>query len=364
MEILLLEPFLAGSHATWAQEYQQFSSHRVKILGLSGRYWKWRMHGAAVTLARIFRESGYQPDLILASDMLDLSTFLALTRDLTHGIKTVLYFHENQLTYPRSARDTDIQQQRDNHYAFINYTSALAADQVCFNSAYHQTSFLKALDQLLSRFPDHAEKENVEAIRSKSQVLYQGMHLTALDAYRPVEPPSEGPPLILWNHRWEHDKHPEAFFEALFRLQAEDIPFEVAILGQAYAKQPPIFEQAQSKLGDRVVHWGYADEETYAQWLWRAEVLPVTSVHDFFGRSVVEAIYCGCAPLLPHRLAYPEHIPQDLQEAYLYADSESFYPRLKSYLLSHRPPDSQLQDHVRTYDWTKQVILYDEHFSI
>ncbi len=101
----------------------------------------------------------------------------------------------------------------------------------------------------------------------------------------------------------------------------------------------------------------------YAQWLWRADILPVTSVHDFFGRSVVEAIYCGCVPLLPHRLAYSEHIPQDLQEAYLYADSKSFYPRLKSYLLSHRLPDSKLQDHACTYDWSKQVILYDEYFS-
>jgi Domain of unknown function (DUF3524). len=101
MHIILLEPFFAGSHAAWASGYQEHSHHRIDILPLSGHHWKWRMHGGAVTLARRFLDSGAQPDLLLATDMLDVTTFLALTRHRTARVPVALYFHENQIGYPR-----------------------------------------------------------------------------------------------------------------------------------------------------------------------------------------------------------------------------------------------------------------------
>jgi hypothetical protein len=125
MKICLIEPFHTGSHAAWAEEYARHSRHRVQLLTLAGRHWKWRMHGGAVTLARQFMEGGCAPDLLLASDMLDLTTFLALTRQKTSSLPVALYFHENQLTYPWSPADADPTLQRDAHYAFINYASAL-----------------------------------------------------------------------------------------------------------------------------------------------------------------------------------------------------------------------------------------------
>ncbi|MCK4549847.1 MAG: DUF3524 domain-containing protein, partial [Candidatus Krumholzibacteria bacterium] len=67
MNILIVEPFLTGSHKSWAEEYARHSSHEVDILGLEGRHWKWRMHGGAVTLAKYFLENDLDPDLILAT---------------------------------------------------------------------------------------------------------------------------------------------------------------------------------------------------------------------------------------------------------------------------------------------------------
>ncbi len=95
VNILLVEPYYTGSHAAWVSGYAAHSRHRVTTLTLPGRFWKWRMHGGAVTLARHFMETETKPDLILANDMLDLTTFLALTRVRTHHIPTALYFHEN-----------------------------------------------------------------------------------------------------------------------------------------------------------------------------------------------------------------------------------------------------------------------------
>src|SRR5260221_7749688 len=125
--ILLVEPYDTGSHAAWMRGYQRYSQHHVDILSLPGQYWQWRMQGGAVTLARLFMESALQPDLIVASDMLDLTTFLALTRPHTAHTRTAVYFHENQLTYPPGPRI-----KHDLKLGFINYASALAADSVFF----------------------------------------------------------------------------------------------------------------------------------------------------------------------------------------------------------------------------------------
>jgi len=272
MKICLLEPFHTGSHATWGEEYARFSRHDVELLTLPGRHWKWRMHGGAVTLARQFLESGIDPDLLLASDMLDLTTFLALTRTRTAGLPTALYFHENQLSYPWSPDDSDPALQRDAHYAFINVTSALAADAVLFNSRFHCNDFLGRLPGFLKSFPDQNEAEIAARIEKKSTVLPLGLDLRLLDRYRPEMSSDEaGSPLILWNHRWEFDKNPEEFFAALFRLQEEGLNFEVAILGESYRSSPPIFGEARQRLGARIVHFGYAEDfADYARWLWRA----------------------------------------------------------------------------------------------
>ena len=102
MKILIVEPYYTGSHAAWAEGYSRHSRHDVQVLRLEGQFWKWRMHGGAVTLSRRFLDMSFQPDLILSTDMLDLTTFLALTRTKTAHVPTAVYFHENQITYPWS----------------------------------------------------------------------------------------------------------------------------------------------------------------------------------------------------------------------------------------------------------------------
>lgn len=116
MQILIIEPYFTGSHKAWAEGYQNYSAHDVKILSLGGQFWKWRMHGGAITLANQFLEQGLNPDLILATDMLDVTTFLALTRAKTSPKPVAIYFHENQLCYPWSPEDRDVIQQRDQQH--------------------------------------------------------------------------------------------------------------------------------------------------------------------------------------------------------------------------------------------------------
>ncbi len=375
LKILLLEPYFTGSHAAWAESYASFSGHDVTIFSLDGRFWKWRMHGGAVTLARRFMKEKPAIDLILASDMLDLTTFLSLTRSETAGIPAVVYFHENQLTYPWSSTDRDLRSGRDGHYGFINFVSALAADAICFNSGFHKSSFLEALKVYLGRFPDNRELRSVEKIAARSQVLPLGLDLARFDAYRPPadESPEQAPgaadlskpPLILWNHRWEYDKNPGDFFRALEILAARGLDFELAVLGENFSEKPVEFLDAKRKLGGRIIHFGYAaDFAEYAILLWRADLLPVTSNQDFFGASIVEAVYCGCCPLLPDRLSYPELLPPGRHGERLYGTFDELLEKL-AFAIEH-PGELETEDcreAAARFDWSRLAPEYDGLFS-
>lgn len=316
------------------------------------------MHGGAVTLAEQFNKMEGKPDLILATSMLDFSTFLGLTKEKSTGIQTAIYFHENQLTYPWSPQDRDVKHKRDNHYAFMNYTSALVADRVFFNSEYHRSSFLEALPKFLNQFPDRQDKYNIGEIEAKSEVLYLGMDLTRFDLYQSKKENNEL--VILWNHRWEYDKKPEDFFEALFRLKDEGLIFKVIVLGEQNQMNPPIFDEAKERLKDQTIHWGFAQTfEEYAQLLWKADILPVTSNQDFFGGSVVEAMYCGCLPILPNRLAYPEHLTKDQYDRCLYENGD-FYSKLRE-VVDQNTKES-FKSGVEKYDWGNVSSDYDEMF--
>lgn len=363
MHILLLEPFGGGSHLKWAEGYRVASRHQVTLMTLPGRHWKWRMHGAAITLARraVQIEEDLGPDLILATDMLDLATFLGITGTRFADIPVALYFHENQLAYPWSPEDADVQLQRDRHYAFLNYTSALAADRIYFNSPYNRDSFLGGLPAFLKAFPDHRNMETVAELEARQQVLPLGMNLRHLEAGKPRPTTGDGP-VLLWNHRWEYDKGPDEFFQALYQLQAEGMAFQLIVLGEAFSRSPGVFAEARERLADRILHWGYAESAAeYADWLATADVLPVTSRQDFFGGSVVEAMYAGCVPLLPHRLAYPMHIPTPYQPDLLYTGD--LLPALRK-LLTDGIPDLPTQNWVAGYDWNALATVYDEVFSL
>ena len=363
MKIALLETFYGGSHKQWADILKANSNHDIELFTLPDRHWKWRMHGGAVSLADQFNESSFIPDLILATDMLDLATFLALSRPKCDAIPTAIYFHENQLSYPWSPADPDVKLGRDNHYGFINYTSALAADKVFFNSEYHRGSFLEALTDLLKRFPDHNEVNNVELIRNKSDVLPLVLDLEALDI---DDKPSKGElPLILWNHRWEFDKGPEEFFQVLFELQDEGLEFEVAVLGENYSKYPAIFDEAKERLGDRVVAWGFQENRTYyVNWLHKADILPVTSIQDFFGISLIEAMYCGIVPLVPDRLAYPEHFDERISEDFFYQTKDELRNKLRAHIQDLNALRAAQVPSVSRYSVQEIMPKYDSAFEL
>src|SRR5688572_26580134 len=129
LRILALEPYHGLSHAAFLEGYARLSRHEVEIWSLPPRKWKWRMRGAAYHFADLARRPGAAaPDLVLASDFLNLCEWRALAPARFGGAPALLYFHENQVTYPLGELAP-----RDFHYGWINLSSALAADRVLFN---------------------------------------------------------------------------------------------------------------------------------------------------------------------------------------------------------------------------------------
>jgi len=300
MRILALEPYYGGSHEAFLSGWSTRSRHSWTLLSLPAYKWKWRMRHGAITLAEQVRariDAGDRWDLLFCSDMLNLAEFRGLVPEAVRALPCLAYFHENQLTYP-VRHETE----RDYHFVFTNLTTALAADHVWFNSVFHRDSFLSGLPGFLKRMPDHHPLEAVERIRSKSQVRTPGIEPPPMQG-----PRRPGPLRILWAARWEHDKNPETFFAALFRLQAAGVAFRVSVVGERFRESPAVFDEAKARLADRIDCWGYQPERrAYERVLQNADVVVSTALHEFFGISVVEAIAAGCHPLLPRRLAYPE----------------------------------------------------------
>lgn len=314
------------------------------------------MHIGAVNLAlRTNWKAAFQdgsPDMFLATSMLDVSTFRSLLLPEHRNIPIGLYFHENQLSYPWSPTDPDPLIGRDNHYGFMQFASALAADILWFNSAYHRNSFIGALPKFLRQFPDEQPLELIETIEAKSKILHLGLELPTFS------PAKSEHPIFLWNHRWEYDKNPELFFESLIQLADQHFQFELIVVGEQFENSPPIFEKAKSYLGSRILHWGYCQSaDDYSIQIHRATHLPVTSNQDFFGISVVEAIAAGVTPILPDDLAYPEHV----------GDVGCFYRRgqfLEALIACFATVERRktYRSDVEKYAWTNQIALYDRAF--
>ncbi len=298
MKILALEPYYGGSHKAFLDGWIKKSKHSWKVLCLEPYKWKWRMRHAAVTFAQQVKNlSADDFDVVFCSDMLNLAEFTGLLPLPWQQLPKVVYFHENQLTYP-----VRFESERDYQFVFTNLTTALAADSVWFNSAFHRDEFLYELTKFLKRMPDYQPVEVVEEIRNKSTVCWPGV-----ESEFAAKKKSDSTLKILWVGRWEHDKRPEDFFKALKRLKKKTDNFKINVIGEQFRDGPEVFGWAQKYFAEHIERWGYQQsKEQYLQTLAESDVVVSTAGHEFFGIAIVEAILAGAWPVLPERLAYPE----------------------------------------------------------
>ena len=249
MRILALEPYYGGSHKAFLDGWSAVSRHDWSVFKLAAYKWKWRMRHSAITFAdqiNLCVDKGREWDLIFCSDMLNLAEFLGLAPGAVGKLPAVVYFHENQLTYP-----VRFESERDYQFAMTNMTTALAAKSVWFNSAFHRDSFLEALATFLGKMPDCQPTDAVERIRCKTLIYPPGVNAIGRRDERKA-----GPLRILWAARWEHDKNPEDFFEALKIIKAAGTNFRVSVIGEQFRQVPDVFGWARGHFVEHIDRWG------------------------------------------------------------------------------------------------------------
>lgn len=333
--ILLLSAYRSDSHAHWVDWLtREFDEFDWQVHELPGRHFAWRIRSNP--LSWLDELPARKPDLVLATSMVDLATLKGLNPQLA-DVPSILYFHENQFAYPVSKN-----QVRTVEPAMVQIYAGLAADRLLFNSAWNRDSYLAGVPELLSRMPDRVPAGIEQRLREKSALLPVGVD--------PVAPATEKDRrLILWNHRWEYDKRPELFAEAVIDLAERGIDFRLALLGARGHQPVAALERLRARLPDRIVADGFPPRDEYKALLARAGVVVSTAAHEFQGLSMLEAVSAGAIPVVPDALCYPEQYPARFR--YVAGDSGSLARTLEG-LLSNpgiRPPqvDEWFQNRLR-----------------
>jgi glycosyltransferase involved in cell wall biosynthesis len=349
LRVLVIEPYYGGSHRSFISNLTRLP-FEFEVMSLPARKWKWRMRLSAPFFPRKLRETGKRFDRIICSTFVDVAAFRAFAPEWTRDVPHLTYFHENQFAYPVQVKD-----ERDFHFALTNMTTALSSDSLAFNSAYNLSSFLDGIKDILKFSSDMRLDNPCKKILAKSIVLPPGIDFRAIDAEETTV--SDGPPVIVWNHRWEweHDKNPEQFFKALYDLDREGIDFRLIVLGKSYERKPAVFDEARKRLSKRILHFGFARaRRDYTRWLRQGDIAVSTAGHEFFGIAVVEAVRAGARPLLPKRLSYPELFPDE----FLY-DEEDFAHRLKDEVLRGERLTPEMSERLTVpYSWDSLSAAY------
>ena len=321
MNAWLLSAYRAESHAAWADWLvSTFSELDWQRFELPGRHFAWRIRGNPLSWLDSLPDDA--PDLIVATSMVDLATLKGLHPRLG-SVPTVYYFHENQFVYPQGKA-----QLRALEPKMVQLYGGLAADRVLFNSEYNRSGFLEGVTRLLNRMPDHVPPGVIDRLTEKSSVLPVPV--------KPITPAAERDAgLIVWNHRWEHDKDPELFAEAMIALAGRGADFRLALLGWRHERTPEPLARLREVLGDRIVADACLPTNEYRALLARAGIVVSTSKHEFQGISMLEAASAGCIPLVPDGLVYPEIYPSEYR--YPAGDRDALVDRLEDWLAGHMP---------------------------
>lgn len=358
MRIVLVEPYYGGSHRAWADGWRSHSSHDIRLVTHDDRFWRWRLRGSSLTLAASIRDAiaeDGQPDGLVVSGMVDLAAMLGFLRGtLAPEVPVVLYLHESQLLHPIGPR----QRGDDDGPAYAQWLSMAVADRTVFNSSFHRDALVDALPDFLDRAPDHSHRGHVDEVFARTEVLPVGVDVRALvDGSRAGD---GGPPLIVWNQRWDHDKDPARFVGVLGKLAEHGVAFRLALAGENGRSDPQELDAAITALGDRVVHVGHLPRDEYLELLLQSDVVVSTARHEFFGIAIVEAVSAGCVPLLPDRLSYPELVPEHWHDACLYRSG--LFDRLCAVLTDidgARVTIDGIRESMMRFDWSTLAPRYD-----
>jgi len=356
---LLLSAYDAGSHRYWRKGIEaRLNEFDWTVLTLPARYFNWRIRGNPISFIEQFSsELSREYDFIIATSMVDLATLRGLIPSLANT-PSLIYFHENQFEYPQSDK-----QNKSIEPQMVNLYSALAADQLIFNSEFNRSSFFCGCDELMSKLPDYTFKNLSKRLHKKSSVIPVPI-VDALFAIPANTLEKSLPIKLIWSHRWEYDKGPDRLWLFLVELSSRDIPFEISIVGEKFRHIPDEFERIKEHFSDQLNYFGYIDKvEEYRELLSRCDVVLSTAIHEFQGIAVMEAVAAGCLPLVPNRLSYRELIGEKYRyESIVNSPEEEAVVAVDTLLkvILKDKGNDKLREQFQQYSWSSLTGRYQK----
>ncbi|KAG8432292.1 hypothetical protein GDO86_016800 [Hymenochirus boettgeri] len=319
MTILLIEAFYGGSHKQLMDLIKEEVEGCV-LHCLPAKKWHWRARTAALYFMQaIPPNENYR--VLFTSSVLNLAELAVLRPDLGK-LKKILYFHENQLIYP-----VQKSQERDFQYGYNQILSCLVADTVVFNSAFNMESFLSSIKRFLKKIPDHRPKNLEELIRPKCRVLYFPITFPDISRFLPKHklhsrevPVSK---LVEGNHLSPSNKLENNFMEYNDPDYCQGSSNAEKTAVKPF-KEPPVNPSLQGHVCEDTDHMILNPSNTLGTA--RDDKRPL---HIVWPHRWLEAVHCGCYPLCPKSLVYPEIFPAE----YLYSSPEQLSKKLQNFCL-------------------------------
>ena len=280
----------------------RFSRHRWTVLKLPPR----RMERRLVAAAHWFGEQLSlhwvgRVDLLFASDALNLADLYRFVPALS-GKPSVAYFHLNHLP-----PDGEIAQETDDlpsatAAVIANISTAAAANELWFNSAFHQKCFLERATTFLEKHSQTFARSPLSDLPRKTRVMVPptDMHLPDRS-----ETPQRDQRTLFVDTR---DADVQLLNDGLEELLRRNEEFKLYVSG------PDI------GLSKNLGHASVSDKDPGAMMeAMRSSAIAVSGrIEANWDQPMMLALAAGCWPVVPASGVYLEIIPKPLSERCLY----------------------------------------------
>lgn len=296
LDILALEPFYGGARRAMLETIVRCSRHRWTVLKLPPRRIERRLAVAANWFAeQLTRHWVGRVDLLFTSEAMNLTSLFELMPQIARK-PTVVYFHDNQLP--------DVHTNTDAPLDLVNLSTARAATETWFNSAWHQKAFLARATSVLERHQELGGLEALWDIQRKMLLVTPPVDMHAVHQAAAAKVRRDPAALFVETR----DADVTLLNKALAILRERGQPLRLITVGPVLALPADVPRQALPETDDAAHARGLCEAGVFVS-------VKTDAASDFL---VVRGLTAGCRPVLPASGFYPELLPGSLQRSALY----------------------------------------------
>ena len=167
-------------------------------------------------------------DLLFTSEAMNLASLLRLTPALV-GHPSVVYFHDNQLP--------DLSVREEQPLDLVNLSTATAATEIWFNSAYHQQTFMIRASALVDRHPELSNRNPMAQLTAKARLMLPPVSWRVIDELRSSNTVRRSPRTIFFETR---DANMDILNEGLGLLRRKGVTFNAVTVGPVDSLDPEV----------------------------------------------------------------------------------------------------------------------------